>query len=179
MGFRHQEVGTGREFQPAAERVTVENGDHGLPQSGYGVEGVMTAADPVPAEGIRCQRAPGHHVAARTERPSIAEKDDYPRIASFDLAAMLPQMIDHRHVEGVQALRPIEPKFGDPVYEAQGNRQILRRRRGHDRRPIGSGWKSALSMIVRLSETRSGVAARSSTSWRRSMPGAISVTTRP
>lgn len=59
------DVGGRGKFQPAAQRVAVENGNDGLAQPCDRGEGIMSLPDPEPAEIQRLFRAPGVDVPAR------------------------------------------------------------------------------------------------------------------
>ena len=85
MALGDAKVGTGREFQSAAQSMSVEHGDDRLSEARERVERRMTVAHPMASEGLRAFARPRGDVAARAERLPCARKDHDPRVRAFDL----------------------------------------------------------------------------------------------
>ena len=104
----------GRQFQSAAKRMPVQNGNDRLAQSRQGVEGRMPVANPVPPEPFRTLRRPGFDVSASGECLAFARKNNNPNVVVvLDLPAPCGEIVHHGNVQRIQLFRPGNPKLPD------------------------------------------------------------------
>ena len=104
------DVGGRGNFQPAAQRVAVENGNDGLAQPCDRGEGIMSFPDPEPAEIQRLFRAQGVDVPARRKGFfARARYNDRPNVGvMLDFTPEAVQGTDHAIIQRIQLVGPVD-----------------------------------------------------------------------
>lgn len=121
------EVAGERELEPAAEGEPAERGDRRLRQLLQRGEHRFDAMDALPDVLRRAHRLALLQISAGTERAASAFDDDDARIAraASDLFDERAKRIQHRPIDRVQLLRPVQPDITDMAAMLKYDRLLI------------------------------------------------------
>ena len=174
MRGHHPDVAGRRKFKSTAKGMAVQNRNGWLGQARKPVKNPVSIAHPEPREIRRAEIAPSIDIRSGTKRPITLGSQHHSADArvTLDLVQMCRHIGQHLGIKGIHLGRVVQTQLGQTPIPYEVNR-------AHDPHPIGASASSDKGMIVASSATLTRPSDAAMMSLSASMPGMISVATRP